>query len=180
MLDRAAAAGATVIAAVGDEHGWRLGRIVDPFHRREPASGGWSQLVGAQTNRSRRRRLPCRDPILPGDVSQHVMHAQDRVPPAPSRTGPPTSIACLDSLQQSSWHGTRSTELGDSSGHLSLRGRLARCGPPLSRACRRRDMMAPLEVSGGGVCCQLAARVLVWGARPRSTNGSSRTRFASI
>jgi PhnB protein len=28
---RAVAAGATVAAAVADEHGWRLGRIVDPF-----------------------------------------------------------------------------------------------------------------------------------------------------
>jgi PhnB protein len=28
---RAVAAGATELAAVGDEHGWRLGRIEDPF-----------------------------------------------------------------------------------------------------------------------------------------------------
>jgi PhnB protein len=28
---RAVAAGATAIAAVGDEHGWRVGRVVDPF-----------------------------------------------------------------------------------------------------------------------------------------------------
>jgi PhnB protein len=31
MVDRAAAAGATVIHPVGEEHGWRLGRIQDPF-----------------------------------------------------------------------------------------------------------------------------------------------------
>ena len=31
VVRRAVAAGAAVIAAVGDEHGWRLGRIVDPF-----------------------------------------------------------------------------------------------------------------------------------------------------
>ena len=30
-VDMAVAAGATVIAAVGEEHGWRVGRIVDPF-----------------------------------------------------------------------------------------------------------------------------------------------------
>jgi PhnB protein len=31
MLARAVAAGATETAPVADEHGWRLGRIVDPF-----------------------------------------------------------------------------------------------------------------------------------------------------
>jgi PhnB protein len=31
VLDQAGRAGATEIAAVGDEHGWRMGRIVDPF-----------------------------------------------------------------------------------------------------------------------------------------------------
>ena len=31
MVDRAVAAGATVIHPVGEEHGWRLGRIQDPF-----------------------------------------------------------------------------------------------------------------------------------------------------
>jgi PhnB protein len=31
MVDRAAAAGATVIHPVGEEHGWLLGRIQDPF-----------------------------------------------------------------------------------------------------------------------------------------------------
>jgi PhnB protein len=31
MVTRAAAAGATVIAPPADEHGWRLGRITDPF-----------------------------------------------------------------------------------------------------------------------------------------------------
>jgi PhnB protein len=30
-LARAEAAGATITAPVADEHGWRLGRIVDPF-----------------------------------------------------------------------------------------------------------------------------------------------------
>lgn len=30
-LSRAVAAGATETAAVGEEHGWRLGRIVDPY-----------------------------------------------------------------------------------------------------------------------------------------------------
>ena len=29
--DRAVAAGATVVAAVSEDHGWRTGRIVDPF-----------------------------------------------------------------------------------------------------------------------------------------------------
>jgi PhnB protein len=31
VVARAVAAGATEIAAVGEEYGWRLGRIVDPF-----------------------------------------------------------------------------------------------------------------------------------------------------
>lgn len=31
LLERAAQAGATVIADPADEHGWRLGRIIDPF-----------------------------------------------------------------------------------------------------------------------------------------------------
>ena len=31
VLDRAVAAGATEIYPVGEEHGWRLGRIEDPF-----------------------------------------------------------------------------------------------------------------------------------------------------
>jgi PhnB protein len=31
VVARAVAAGATEVAAVGEEHGWRLGRIVDPF-----------------------------------------------------------------------------------------------------------------------------------------------------
>jgi PhnB protein len=31
ILGQALAAGATEISPVGDEHGWRLGRIVDPF-----------------------------------------------------------------------------------------------------------------------------------------------------
>jgi PhnB protein len=31
ILDQAAAAGASVTSPVGDEHGWRLGRIVDPY-----------------------------------------------------------------------------------------------------------------------------------------------------
>jgi PhnB protein len=30
-VQRAVAAGATVVVPVADEHGWRLGRIVDPF-----------------------------------------------------------------------------------------------------------------------------------------------------
>jgi PhnB protein len=30
-VDQAVAAGAIAIAPVGDEHGWRLGKIVDPF-----------------------------------------------------------------------------------------------------------------------------------------------------
>jgi PhnB protein len=30
-LDQAVSAGATEIASVGEEHGWRMGRIVDPF-----------------------------------------------------------------------------------------------------------------------------------------------------
>ena len=31
MVSVASAAGATVTSPVGDEHGWRLGRITDPF-----------------------------------------------------------------------------------------------------------------------------------------------------
>jgi PhnB protein len=31
VLNQAVAAGATQIARVGAEHGWRIGRIVDPF-----------------------------------------------------------------------------------------------------------------------------------------------------
>ena len=31
VIQRALAAGATETSPVGDEHGWRLGRIVDPF-----------------------------------------------------------------------------------------------------------------------------------------------------
>ena len=31
ILEQAAAAGASVTSPVGDEHGWRLGRIVDPY-----------------------------------------------------------------------------------------------------------------------------------------------------
>jgi PhnB protein len=31
VFDQAVAAGATVIKPVGNDHGWRLGRIVDPF-----------------------------------------------------------------------------------------------------------------------------------------------------
>jgi PhnB protein len=31
VVDRAVAAGATVLHPVSDEHGWRLGRIMDPF-----------------------------------------------------------------------------------------------------------------------------------------------------
>ena len=31
ILAQAVAAGATETSAVGDEHGWRLGRIIDPF-----------------------------------------------------------------------------------------------------------------------------------------------------
>jgi PhnB protein len=31
VVERAVAAGATLLHAVGEEHGWRLGRTVDPF-----------------------------------------------------------------------------------------------------------------------------------------------------
>ena len=31
VVEQALAAGATLVAPVSDEHGWRLGRIVDPF-----------------------------------------------------------------------------------------------------------------------------------------------------
>jgi PhnB protein len=31
VVERAVSAGATEASAVGDEHGWRLGRVVDPF-----------------------------------------------------------------------------------------------------------------------------------------------------
>ena len=50
VVERAVAAGAKVVSTVGEEHGWRLGRIEDPFgHRWEigrplidwpPAGGG--------------------------------------------------------------------------------------------------------------------------------------------
>jgi PhnB protein len=33
-IERARAAGATVLSPAGDEHGWRLGRIEDPFGHR--------------------------------------------------------------------------------------------------------------------------------------------------
>jgi PhnB protein len=31
VVERAVAAGASVVSPVGEEHGWRLGRILDPF-----------------------------------------------------------------------------------------------------------------------------------------------------
>lgn len=31
MFARAVAAGATATSAVGDEHGWRVGRVIDPY-----------------------------------------------------------------------------------------------------------------------------------------------------
>jgi PhnB protein len=31
LVDRAVGAGATLTAAVGEEHGWRMGRMVDPY-----------------------------------------------------------------------------------------------------------------------------------------------------
>ena len=31
VFDRAVAAGASVVVAVGEQYGWRLGRLVDPF-----------------------------------------------------------------------------------------------------------------------------------------------------
>ncbi len=31
LLDQAVSAGATEVSPVGNEHGWRLGRIIDPF-----------------------------------------------------------------------------------------------------------------------------------------------------
>ncbi len=31
VVDQAVGAGASELSRVGDEHGWRLGRIVDPF-----------------------------------------------------------------------------------------------------------------------------------------------------
>ena len=34
VLDRAVAAGASLVNAVGEEHGWQLGRIDDPFGHR--------------------------------------------------------------------------------------------------------------------------------------------------
>src|ERR1700722_18286395 len=34
IVERAVAAGATLVGAVGPEHGWRLGRIDDPFGHR--------------------------------------------------------------------------------------------------------------------------------------------------
>jgi PhnB protein len=44
VVRRAAAAGASEISPVADEHGWRLGRIIDPFgHEWEIGSplGAW-------------------------------------------------------------------------------------------------------------------------------------------
>ena len=34
VVDRALAAGATLVSAVAEEHGWRLGRVADPFGHR--------------------------------------------------------------------------------------------------------------------------------------------------
>jgi PhnB protein len=34
VVERAVAAGATQLSAVGDEHGWRVGRIADPYGHR--------------------------------------------------------------------------------------------------------------------------------------------------
>jgi PhnB protein len=31
VIEQAVRAGATKVSPVGDEHGWRLGRIIDPF-----------------------------------------------------------------------------------------------------------------------------------------------------
>jgi PhnB protein len=44
MFARAVAAGATAASEMADEHGWRLGRVFDPFgHEREIGKppGGW-------------------------------------------------------------------------------------------------------------------------------------------
>jgi PhnB protein len=30
-FERAVAAGATIVSPVGNQHGWRVGRVVDPF-----------------------------------------------------------------------------------------------------------------------------------------------------
>jgi PhnB protein len=50
VVDRAVAAGATRISPVGEEHGWRLGRIEDPFgHHWEIGTplGAWPPAPGA-------------------------------------------------------------------------------------------------------------------------------------
>lgn len=44
MFDRAIKAGATEVFPVGEEHGWRLGRLVDPF--------GLHWEIGYQLNRT--------------------------------------------------------------------------------------------------------------------------------
>jgi len=40
---QAVAAGATVIAPVGNQHGWRVGRMVDPFGHHWEIGKPWSQ-----------------------------------------------------------------------------------------------------------------------------------------
>jgi PhnB protein len=52
VLDQAVKAGATEITPVGEEHGWRLGRIVDPFgHEWEIGRplGAWPPQEGGPT-----------------------------------------------------------------------------------------------------------------------------------
>ena len=52
VFARAVAGGATPISPVGDEHGWRLGRIDDPFgHRWEIGKpvNGWPPAEGPRT-----------------------------------------------------------------------------------------------------------------------------------
>jgi PhnB protein len=68
VLARAVAAGGSQVNPVGEEHGWRLGRIDDPFgHRWEIGRplGPWPPAdVGPSTDQS--------SPGLPGSPSQRV------------------------------------------------------------------------------------------------------------
>jgi uncharacterized glyoxalase superfamily protein PhnB len=48
-FERAVAAGATVVSPVDDQHGWRLGRVVDPFgHHWKLASHRQKNVVDAK------------------------------------------------------------------------------------------------------------------------------------
>ncbi len=56
VVRQAVAAGAAETSPVGDEHGWRLGRIVDPFGHE------WEIARRSELGRRARRRRVARDP----------------------------------------------------------------------------------------------------------------------